>query len=1035
MNPAVSHPSPDALLEHVGFLRSIALGLLRNEADAEDVVQQTLVAALEKPPQDGSNLKGWLGTVARNFALMQFRRRKRQREREARVAKPDGAPSGERITERLEMERRVVDAVASLEEPFRTMVILRYYDGLQPKEIAERLGIPAATVRTRLKRGLDRMRGDLEERSGGRRSMLAGLLLLAQLPAQAASPWPVRLVAAAGVAALVVTVVTVAWLLDVSRPEPPARRTVQAEVKFVDPTLAVLLAEPQPLRDGLSGRVVNDERMPIPHAEVLIYPHEGPGRLETPVRRLRRYLETPEPLARTRTDARGRYALTLPRNRPVWIVARKDGYTIDAFPVLDTSGRYDEADLRLERTRGLELRVLGSNRQPIGDATVRAWDPRLSDEFFPGIIAGTTHADGTVTLPIEPRPRIAGRSSWVAVTLVVDARHLGYAPRLVPFQPAWNRTVQIDRGAGARVDFRDGPADLVVLLGQRDTGPPRIDLRAGGDSLSWDDLGAENDILALRAGRAPQLELLPLPPSRNSTRAATWTWDEGDHVVEDVVDPPGAEVGLVPHRKLRARMMFGVDCLDFATSDERGRFRLHGEGGIVVAHPELAPILSDRPGPPRPAVRWTGRLVDALGNPVAGARVMANPIERSPLLDHYYKRQFGNWIAITRRDGTFTIGHLPPGNRDLFRLCAAHPGRGLRSESGPDEIAIRMHAVIHWESTDARVPRPEPATLLADPDEIAARQVRGVVRNRAGEPVAGVQVMIEGRPDEVVWTGEDGDFEIPVVGTDRSGCVLVMRRPGLGSGRFLRVLPSERHHTFTLPAWEPFHGRVMHGSDPVAGAYVRSFVEDRLVEEAHTDARGEFSLARTPFTREFDLSISHPEFLTAWHENPVEGDLPLERASAVRLRVLDQEGRPAPYVELVVDGARRRTDMRGNVDVFRNAHDGLDVAIAPVGSDWIVAGALEWSADRALATMRIRPGVRIEGVVRDARNRPVPHVLVLAEPVEEGRPVRRAFTNARGRFVLRALHPERYRLRLSEAADAVEVEAGRDDVVLQKENE
>jgi len=50
------------------------------------------------------------------------------------------------IAQRMEMERHVVDAIASLEEPFKTTLILRFYDDLQPKEIAVRMGVPAATV-------------------------------------------------------------------------------------------------------------------------------------------------------------------------------------------------------------------------------------------------------------------------------------------------------------------------------------------------------------------------------------------------------------------------------------------------------------------------------------------------------------------------------------------------------------------------------------------------------------------------------------------------------------------------------------------------------------------------------------------------------------------------------------------------------------------------------------------------------------------------------------------------------------------------
>ena len=46
----------------------------------------------------------------------------------------------------------------ALDEPYRTVILMRYYEDLTPSQIAEHLGLPAATVRTRLRRGLERLR-------------------------------------------------------------------------------------------------------------------------------------------------------------------------------------------------------------------------------------------------------------------------------------------------------------------------------------------------------------------------------------------------------------------------------------------------------------------------------------------------------------------------------------------------------------------------------------------------------------------------------------------------------------------------------------------------------------------------------------------------------------------------------------------------------------------------------------------------------------------------------------------------------------
>ena len=61
---------PESLLAHGDFIRSLARRLVLDEQSADDVVQQTWLAAIEHPPRDSRSLPGWLSTVARNFAFM-----------------------------------------------------------------------------------------------------------------------------------------------------------------------------------------------------------------------------------------------------------------------------------------------------------------------------------------------------------------------------------------------------------------------------------------------------------------------------------------------------------------------------------------------------------------------------------------------------------------------------------------------------------------------------------------------------------------------------------------------------------------------------------------------------------------------------------------------------------------------------------------------------------------------------------------------------------------------------------------------------
>jgi len=563
----------------------------------------------------------------------------------------------------------------------------------------------------------------------------------------------------------------------------------------------------------------------------------------------------------------------------------------------------------------------------------------------------------------------------------------------------------------------------LVLIGE-----DRLDVRHGEDAIRWADAPGPLSAVLYRPGAAPAYF-----EAGEETDAAPPAVRERAEVEIGVA---GAEAGYRAPYAFREVAMFGVDTLQAWAADEDGRVTLTGEAApIVVAHPGRSPVLAPGQWGPLPeAARIAGRVLDGEGQPVAGARVMAAPAEPNPLWGHYYRRQAGHWIAITGPDGAFSIGHLPAGELDAFKLVASHPGRGLGTESDHRATQLRMERVPRDRPRARRVP----AALPVDPGTAPSRArhrtgagwfVDGRVYHRF-TPVPDAWVGVEGLSTGGVRTDATGRFRVEVP-YDRTYTVSV-RKEGVGSGRFEGV-GVDRLAELRIPSWEPFSGRVLYRGRPIEGAYVRSFVRGTLLEEGHTDASGRFSFECTPFDRAFSISVSHPGFLTAWIEKPVEGDFELERAARVRIRVVDGEGRVLPNVEVVVDGRRRRTDLDGHVDVFREAADGVSIDLAQTGQDWILAGPVEWSEDRSLATLRVREGLRIEGRVVDARNRPVPHVLVLAEPLEEGPPVRRAFTNRSGHFTLRTLYPGRYRVRTG-GGEAIVTEAGR-SVVLKKEEE
>lgn len=178
----MTEPSAEALLQHAGFLRALARSLLLDEGHAEDVVQETWLAALRRPPPE-TGARGWLAAVTRNLALKRLRTETRARHRETASARADAQPATSDVVGKLELHRLLVDAVHRLDEPYRAAIVHRYFEDLPPREIAGRLGIPVRAVETRLRRALGRLRDDLDAaHAGDRRAWSLPLLALLPLP-------------------------------------------------------------------------------------------------------------------------------------------------------------------------------------------------------------------------------------------------------------------------------------------------------------------------------------------------------------------------------------------------------------------------------------------------------------------------------------------------------------------------------------------------------------------------------------------------------------------------------------------------------------------------------------------------------------------------------------------------------------------------------------------------------------------------------------------------------------------------------------
>ena len=167
--------SLELLLEQREFLQLLTRSLLADVDDADDLAQEVWAASLKA--KDVRNWRHWIGRVARNLASNWRRGEVRRRRRDECATEREPLPSPAEIAEREETRRRVVECLFELSDPYLSVLLYRYYEGLSPTEIAASLDAPVDTVKTQLRRGLDLLRRKLDSEFGDRRTWCAALAI------------------------------------------------------------------------------------------------------------------------------------------------------------------------------------------------------------------------------------------------------------------------------------------------------------------------------------------------------------------------------------------------------------------------------------------------------------------------------------------------------------------------------------------------------------------------------------------------------------------------------------------------------------------------------------------------------------------------------------------------------------------------------------------------------------------------------------------------------------------------------------------
>ncbi len=160
-----------ALLAEASWVRDLAARLCGDADMAGDVAQGALVLAMEKQPVTRGGLRPWLSRVVSTLAQHERRGRGRRRhyEHEVQRTKPEGSPGADELVLRVEAQQRIASAVCGLPQPYRDVLLRRYYDGQSFEAIAEAQGQAASTVRSQVTRGIAKLRAEFEDsdRIGG----------------------------------------------------------------------------------------------------------------------------------------------------------------------------------------------------------------------------------------------------------------------------------------------------------------------------------------------------------------------------------------------------------------------------------------------------------------------------------------------------------------------------------------------------------------------------------------------------------------------------------------------------------------------------------------------------------------------------------------------------------------------------------------------------------------------------------------------------------------------------------------------------
>ncbi|MGE3175356.1 MAG: sigma-70 family RNA polymerase sigma factor, partial [Planctomycetota bacterium] len=711
--------------------------------DPDEVVQRTWMLAVRRGGAGVEAPRAWLGRVVRSVASNLRRDRDRRRRREADAALQAAAivPSSAELMQQEEQRRVLVHAVDRLPAPLRAVVLLRWFDGLPPREIARRLDLPVTTVWNQLRTALQLLRERLDQDHGGRRAWLLPLV-----PFAAGGPPlpPTTLLAA-----------TLGGLLMNAK----AKLTVAAVAAFALVGAAVLWSDPATppaprSRDDRVATATAPDASTDPGGDAASHDERRTATDATPGVAPPNVGSTGALVVHTRwSDGSPAAGLTILASGE-WLSVRTDGRR--AHTDADGDARFD--DLRPGVYRICANRCDPGTNVTVPAGVVTELDHRLrSGITFTGIVVdrdGAAVADALVEVASLSGPddeiavqtttdragRFELRDTGTAVFLGARAQGHGASRirlwmgepgdrielRLVLGPPSGSvRGVVVDADgrpvAGAAVRVGDG---RVASFVERDSG----DGLAPAGALTHTDAAGTFDAVGVLPGRHPiQVRAAGAAP-----------WSGACDVVAHV--STALRIELAPGAVVRGRVLdaagegvadatvrFGSSGAEFtfrsAEARADGTYELTGlppgEVSLVAEHRDRGrrqATLSTIAGAVTPwdpvldaGVALAGRTVDTAGAPLAGVTIEA------------YCTGAVTWHGLARSDdeGAFELHGAPADSTLSLRAW----GEGLRP----------MHRTV-------TTPIAEPVVLRFERPAPPSATVRGVVLGPDGRPAANAQV-------------------------------------------------------------------------------------------------------------------------------------------------------------------------------------------------------------------------------------------------------------------------------------------------------